>query len=84
MSTSSSRHTSSGLLVEYPSWLLKKTCVALGLGCTSSASVKNATPLAEGWLKLKPLDHPVTRGLRSSLHVFGGLTCAADTYIIGC
>ncbi len=52
----------------------------LGLGGTSGLDevfgVKGGTPLAEGWLKVKAGDHPVTRGLRSSLHVFGGYTCA--------
>ena len=51
----------------------------LGLGGTSGLDevfgVKSESPLAEGWLKIKPGDHPVTRGLRSSLHVFGGCTC---------
>ncbi len=52
----------------------------LGLGGTSGLDevfgVKGERPLAEGWLKVKAGDHPVTRGLRSSLHVFGGYTCA--------
>ncbi|MCX6892775.1 MAG: hypothetical protein NTX51_14840, partial [Verrucomicrobia bacterium] len=51
----------------------------LGLGGTSGLGevfgVKGGSPLAEGWLKIKAGDHPVTRGLRSSLHVFGGCTC---------
>jgi hypothetical protein len=51
----------------------------LGLGGTSGLNevfgVKGEHPLAEGWLKVKAADHPVTRGLRSSLHVFGGYTC---------
>ena len=50
----------------------------LGLGGTSGLDevfgVKGEHPLAEGWLKVKAGDHPVTRGLRSSLHVFGGYT----------
>lgn len=50
----------------------------LGLGGTSGLDevfgVKGEHPLAEGWLKAGPGDHPVTRGLRSSLHVFGGYT----------
>ena len=50
----------------------------LGLGGTSGLDevfgVKGEHPLAEGWLKISPGDHPVTRGLRSSLHVFGGYT----------
>ncbi len=51
----------------------------LGLGGTSGLDevfgIKSKTPLAEGWLKVKAGEHPVTRGLRSSLHVFGGYTC---------
>ena len=51
----------------------------LGLGGTSGLDevfgVKGGSPLAEGWLKIKAGDHPVTRGLRSSLHFFGGCTC---------
>ena len=51
----------------------------LGLGGTSGLDevfgVKSKSPLSEGWLKVKAGDHPVTRGLRSSLHVFGGYTC---------
>jgi len=50
----------------------------LGLGGTSGLhevfGVKDGHPLADGWLKVKAGDHPVTRGLRSSLHVFGGYT----------
>lgn len=50
----------------------------LGLGGTSGLNevfgVKDGHPLADGWLKVKAGDHPVTRGLRSSLHVFGGYT----------
>jgi hypothetical protein len=51
----------------------------LGLGGTSGLDevfgIKGEHPLAEGWLKVRAGDHPVTRGLRSSLHVFGGYTC---------
>jgi hypothetical protein len=51
----------------------------LGVGGTCGLEevfgVKSETPLAEGWLKIKAGDHPVTRGLRSSLHVFGGRIC---------
>jgi hypothetical protein len=50
----------------------------LGLGGTSGLDeafgVKSETPLAEGWLKVSAGDHPVTRELRSALHVFGGYT----------
>ena len=52
----------------------------LGLGGTSGLDevfgVKGEHPLAEGWLKVRAGDHPVTRGLRSALHVFGGYTFA--------
>jgi hypothetical protein len=34
--------------------------------------VQNPRPSAEGWIKVTAADHPVTTGLRSSLHVFGG------------
>jgi hypothetical protein len=51
----------------------------LGVGGTSGLEevfgVKSESPLAEGWLKVKTSEHPVTRGLRSALHVFGGYTC---------
>ena len=53
----------------------------LGLGGTSGLDeafgVKGEHPLADGWLKLGAGDHPVTRGLRSALHVFGGYTFVA-------
>lgn len=48
----------------------------IGIGGTSGlenvfgASVNR--PLTEGWIKVTAQDHPVTAGLRSSLHVFGG------------
>jgi hypothetical protein len=52
----------------------------LGIGGTSGLEevfgVKSERPLAEGWLKVSAGDHPVTRGPRSSLHVFGGYTFA--------
>ena len=34
--------------------------------------VGGGSPVAEGWMKAAAGDHPVTAGLRSSLHVFGG------------
>jgi hypothetical protein len=47
----------------------------VGIGGTSGLEpvfgVSGETPLAEGWMKVA-VDHPVTAGLRSSLHVFGG------------
>ena len=57
---------------------VKRGGLLLGIGGTSGLDdifgVKGATPLAEGWLKVTATDHPVTKGLRSSLHVFGGCT----------
>ena len=48
----------------------------IGVGGTSGLDevfgVTGTTPLADGWLQVAALDHPVTSGLRSSLHVFGG------------
>ncbi len=52
----------------------------LGLGGTSGLDgvfgVKSERSFEDGWLKIKAPDHPVTRGLRSSLHVFGGYALA--------
>jgi hypothetical protein len=48
----------------------------IGLGGTSGLDevfgVSGGRPLAEGWMKVAGPEHPVTAGLRSSLHVFGG------------
>ena len=48
----------------------------LGIGGTSGLleifGVGGQSPLAESWLKVTGRNHPVTAGLRSSLHVFGG------------
>jgi hypothetical protein len=48
----------------------------VGLGGTSGLDevfgASGARPLAEGWIKVTAPDHPLTAGLRSSLHVFGG------------
>ena len=48
----------------------------VGIGGTSGLDkvfgVGGVRPLAEGWIKVTARDHPVTAGLRSSLHVFGG------------
>jgi hypothetical protein len=55
----------------------------LGIGGSSGLDevfgIKGETPLAEGWLKVSAGDHPVTRGLRSALHVFGGYTFKPDS-----
>ena len=48
----------------------------IGIGGTSGLDevfgVSGPQPIAEGWLKVTPPDHPITAALRSSLHVFGG------------
>ncbi len=50
----------------------------IGIGGTSGLDsvfgISGRRPLAEGWMKVTAGDHPVTAGLRSSLHVFGGCT----------
>ncbi|NLF71355.1 MAG: twin-arginine translocation signal domain-containing protein [Candidatus Anammoximicrobium sp.] len=50
----------------------------VGIGGTSGLDevfgVTDARRLAEGWIKVTAQDHPLTAGLRSSLHVFGGCT----------
>lgn len=48
----------------------------VGIGGTSGLDdvfgATAETPLAEGWIKVTAREHPVTAGLRSALHVFGG------------
>jgi hypothetical protein len=48
----------------------------VGIGGTSGLDevfgVSSTTTLSDGWLKITAQEHPVTAGLRSSLHVFGG------------
>ncbi len=48
----------------------------IGIGGTSGLDevfgVSRIAPVAEGRMKVTARDHPVTAGLRSSLHVFGG------------
>jgi hypothetical protein len=55
----------------------------IGLGGTSGLDevfgVGGAHPWAEGWMKVTAADHPVTAGLRSSLHVFGGYAVRTGT-----
>ncbi len=55
----------------------------LGLGGTSGLDevfgAQGGMPLAEGWIKPASADHPVTAGLRSSLHVFGGYAVKKGT-----
>lgn len=49
----------------------------VGIGGTSGLDevfgVTSQMPMGEGWIKVIAEDHPVTSGLRSSLHVFGGV-----------
>ena len=53
----------------------------VGIGGTSGLDevfgVASTTPMADAWLKITAKDHPVTAGLRSSLHVFGGCVAKA-------
>jgi len=48
----------------------------VGIGGTSGLDdvfgVAGACPFSAGWIKVTAADHPVTAGLRSALHVFGG------------
>jgi len=50
----------------------------VGIGGTSGLDevfgVRDVCRLAEGWIKVTAADHPLTAGLHSSLHVFGGCT----------
>ncbi len=56
--------------------LVEKGGSLIGIGGTSGLDtvfgVSGERPLAEGWIRVTAEDHPVTAGLRSSLHVFGG------------
>ncbi len=58
--------------------LVEKGNSLIGIGGTSGLEqvfgAGAASPLAEGWIKVTAEDHPLTAGLRSSLHVFGGYT----------
>jgi hypothetical protein len=60
---------------------VKAGAALVGIGGTSGLEevfgVNGALPLAEGWLKVTAQNHPVTAGLRSSLHVFGGYVAQA-------
>jgi len=55
----------------------------IGIGGTSGMDsmfgVKDKHSLAEGWIKITDENHPITKELRSSLHVFGGNVFTADT-----
>jgi hypothetical protein len=55
----------------------------IGIGGTSGLDnvfgVSGQRRLAEGWMKVTAQDHPVTAGLRSSLHVFGGYAVTASS-----
>ena len=56
--------------------LVRSGASLIGIGGTSGLDkifgVGGKRPLTEGWMKVTAGDHRVTRGLRSSLHVFGG------------
>lgn len=56
--------------------LVEKGGSLIGIGGTSGMDVvfgvKDKHSLSEGWIKIKDNNHPVTKELRSSLHVFGG------------
>ena len=55
----------------------------IGIGGTSGLDkvfgVTGKRTLAEGWISVTAQDHPVTSGLRSSLHVFGGYAVKAGS-----
>ncbi|MDY0167234.1 MAG: twin-arginine translocation signal domain-containing protein [Thermoguttaceae bacterium] len=55
---------------------VEKGGTLIGVGGTSGLEavfgVGGTSPLAEGWIEVSAADHPLTAGLRSSLHVFGG------------
>jgi len=57
------------------SWV-KTGGALLGIGGDSGLhdvfGVASESALSEGWMKASAKEHPVTAGLRSSLHVFGG------------
>ncbi|MCD6597555.1 MAG: hypothetical protein J7L04_07705 [Bacteroidales bacterium] len=62
---------------------VKNGCSLIGIGGTSGLDqvfgIEGKHPLAEGWMKVSDENHPVTKGLRSSLHVFGGYAVKADS-----
>ncbi len=55
----------------------------IGVGGTSGLNelfgITGRKSLAEGWIQVTAGDHPVTSGLRSSLHVFGGYAVTAGS-----
>ncbi|MHB8902729.1 MAG: twin-arginine translocation signal domain-containing protein [Thermoguttaceae bacterium] len=55
----------------------------LGVGGASGLNevfgISACRPSADGWIKVTAADHPVTSGLRSSLHVFGGYAVSAGS-----
>jgi hypothetical protein len=63
--------------------LVQKGGSLIGIGGTSGLDevfgVRGERPLAEGWMKVTAEDHPVTAGLSSSLHVFGGYAVQAGS-----
>lgn len=62
---------------------VKQGGAVVGIGGTSGLDevfgASSERPLAEGWMKVTAADHPVTAGLRSSLHVFGGYVLKKGT-----
>ena len=54
----------------------------IGIGGTSGLDkvfgIDDKHPLAEGWINVTDEDHAVTKGLHSSLHVFGGFAVTAS------
>lgn len=63
--------------------LVDRGACVIGIGGTSGLDalfgVARTTPLAEGWIKITTPEHPVTAGLHSSLHVFGGCVATPST-----
>ena len=63
--------------------LVKQGHSLIGIGGTSGLDqvfgVTGTIPVAEGWMNVSAADHPITAGLRSSLHVFGGHAARAAT-----
>jgi hypothetical protein len=57
----------------------------IGIGGTSGLNevfgITSRRSSAEGWIKVTAPDHPVTSGLRSSLHVFGGYAVSTGSAI---
>lgn len=65
--------------------LVERGNTMIGIGGTSGLDevfgVSGTTPVAEGWIQITAADHPVTRDMRSSLHVFGGCVAKPTTAV---